>query len=81
MNPEIYKDVSQRLILDFNFKEKSDWLQQGTCPKCHKKELYTHADAPWVLRCGRLNKCGEEIHIKELYPDLFESFSDRYQPT
>ncbi|WP_299142043.1 toprim domain-containing protein [uncultured Vibrio sp.] len=81
MNPEIYKDVSQRLILDFNFKEKSDWLQQGTCPKCHKKELYTHADSPWVLRCGRLNKCGEEIHIKELYPDLFESFSDRYQPT
>ncbi|NOH85154.1 bifunctional DNA primase/helicase [Vibrio sp. 03-59-1] len=81
MNPEIYKNVYQRLMQDFSFKESSEWLQQGSCPKCHKKELYTGVASPWVLRCGRLNKCGEEVHIKELYPDLFESFSERFQPT
>ncbi|NOI31893.1 toprim domain-containing protein [Vibrio coralliilyticus] len=81
MNAEIYRDVYSRLLADFDFKEKDEWLQQGRCPKCHKKELYTRAQSPWVLRCGRLNKCGEEIHIKELYPDLFESFSQRFQPT
>lgn len=81
MNTEIHREVYARILSDFEFKEKGEWLQQGICPKCHKKELYTRADSPWLLRCGRLNKCGEEIHIKELYPDLFESFSERFQPT
>lgn len=81
MTPEIHKDVYQRIISEFQFKESGDWLQQGVCPKCHKKELYTHAQTPWVLRCGRVNKCGEEQHVKELYPEIFESFSERFQPT
>lgn len=81
MNTEIYQDVYPRLLSQFGFKENGDWLQQGTCPSCNKKELYARAESPWVLRCGRSNKCGEELHIKELYPDIFESFSDRYVST
>ncbi|KAG0166197.1 hypothetical protein DFQ30_007468 [Apophysomyces sp. BC1015] len=48
------------------------------CPICGKKELFTHADQPWVIRCGRANKCGWESHVKELYSDLFENWSQRF---
>ncbi|EEX0354188.1 bifunctional DNA primase/helicase, partial [Escherichia coli] len=81
MQPQLHQEITRRLLADFSFKEQGDWLRQGVCPDCQKKELYTNAISPWVLRCGRLNKCNAEIHIKEVYPDLFESWSDRYPPT
>lgn len=78
MNPDLLDDVRQRLT-EFEFKERAGWLRQGICPGCKKRELYTHADSPWVVKCGRLNNCGYEAHIKDLYPDLFEHWSKRYQ--
>jgi hypothetical protein len=79
MYPELHREVLPRLLNEFEFKEgKQGFLQQGRCPSCGKKELYTNAENPWVLRCGRLNKCGEELHIKDLFPDLFASWSDRF---
>lgn len=81
MNSRLQADIIRRLVNDFNFKEQGEWLRKGVCPDCKKKELYTSAEHPWVLRCGRLNKCQAEMHIKEVYPDLFESWSDRYPPT
>ncbi len=81
MQPQLHHQVTQRLLEDFSFRKQGDWLRQGVCPDCQHKELYTHATDPWVLRCGRLNKCNAEIHIKEVYPDLFESWSDRYPTT
>lgn len=80
MNPQLYHDVIARLQ-EFGFKEQQGWLRAGKCPECGKKELYTHAEAPWVVKCGRLNKCGYEATIKELYPDLFDKWSDKYFPT
>ena len=81
MRPELLADISRRLIGDFNFKEKGQWLQEGRCPDCGKREMYAKAESPWILRCGRLAKCGAEIAVKELYRDLFESWSDRYIAT
>lgn len=79
MYRELLQEVLPRLDQDFEFKEaKGGFLQQGKCPACGKKELYTNASSPWLLRCGRLNKCGETYHIKELYPELFNSWSDRF---
>ena len=81
MYPELYREVISRITRDYDLKEQKhggEFLQQGECPSCGKKELYTNKDNPWVLRCGRLNKCGDEFHIKDLYPDLFESWSDRF---
>lgn len=81
MDSELHKEITSRLQ-EFNFKPlKGDMLRGGECPSCGKKELYTNADHPWVLRCGRLNNCGEVYHVKELYPDLFDKWSDRYQAT
>lgn len=80
MAPDILDDALQRLT-EFQFKERGGWLRQGRCPSCNHKELYTKADSPWVIRCGRLNNCGYEVHIKELYPDIFEQWTSRYPAT
>lgn len=81
MNPSLHADISRYLDRDFEFKKSGNHLQQGICPTCKKKELYALADAPWVLHCGRLNKCGADFHVKDLYPDLFSNWSERYQTT
>ncbi|OZI26831.1 bifunctional DNA primase/helicase [Bordetella genomosp. 9] len=77
MKPDIHREVLARLE-PYGFKERAGWLRQGLCPACHKKELYTNAEHPWVLRCGRLNNCGWEGHVKELFPDIFDHWSKRY---
>ena len=79
MDSRLHADITARLDRDFELsKVENGWLRKGKCPNCGKKELYAHADHPWVLRCGRLEKCGYEAHIKDLYSELFESWSDRY---
>ncbi len=81
MRTELLNAVLPRLLNDYGFKENGRWLQEGRCPQCGKKALFAHADSPWTLRCGRENKCGAQWHIKDLYPDFFESWSDRYPAT
>ncbi len=81
MNPQLHTEIRQKLDRDFAFKTRGEYLRQGKCPSCGKKEVYARADAPWVLRCGRLNKCGAEFHVKELYPEVFESWGDRFKAT
>jgi hypothetical protein len=83
MNPTLHADVTRELINQFGLKPntKGDWLQNGTCPECKKKELFANAEHPWVVKCGRENNCKYERHVKELYPDLFENWSDRYKVT
>ena len=79
MKPDLHAEVINRLSKDYNFEKQSDsYLQKGICPNCGERELYTHKEHPWLLRCGRLNKCGNDIHIKDIYSDLFESWSDRF---
>ena len=82
MNYDLFKEVRQRIAADFGLnKQKGKWLQGGKCPACNQKELYANADAPWVLYCGRLDKCGASIYIKEEYRELFDDWSARYQRT
>ncbi|MDT3735540.1 MAG: toprim domain-containing protein [Denitratisoma sp.] len=81
MDQRLHSDIVSRLERDYGFEAKKDWLRKGKCPSCGKKEMYTSAEHPWVLRCPRGNKCGAEYHVKELYPELFASWSDRYKPT
>jgi hypothetical protein len=79
---ELLNELLPRLKRDFGFSEKGDWLREGKCPECNaKKSLYTHADHPWVLRCGRLDSCGAEISVKQSYPDIFDDWSKRHKPT
>jgi hypothetical protein len=81
MNHQLHSDITSRLERDYGFKPSGTWLTKGKCPSCDKKEMFTSAEHPWVLRCGRANKCGVEFHVKEIYSDLFESWGDRYKAT
>ncbi len=82
MQADLRHEVLARLSeFKFNEKVQGNFLREGICPSCKKKELYINAEAPWVAICGRLNNCGERFHVKELYPDLFDSWSNRYKST
>jgi hypothetical protein len=81
MIPSLHADVTKRLLADYELKDKGKWLREGRCPQCGKRELYTHAEAPWVVKCGRESKCGWEGHVKDLYSDLFDNWSDRFTVT
>ncbi|MDZ5456978.1 toprim domain-containing protein [Azohydromonas lata] len=76
MNADLQQDLLDAFD-EFDFKAKGGWLRRGKCPQCGERELYTNADHPWVLKCGRLNRCGYEEHVKARYPELFEDWSKR----
>lgn len=78
MRDDIQQDIVRRLINDYQMKARGEWLQQGVCPSCHKKELFTNKEQPWVVRCGRENKCGWQEETKTLYPDAFANFNQRF---
>lgn len=79
MKADLHRDVLRELG-EFEFKTEGRYLRKGICPQCRKKELYAVEEAPWVVRCGRVNNCGYEDHVKELYPALFEDWSKRAAP-
>ncbi|WP_297116088.1 toprim domain-containing protein [Thalassospira sp.] len=81
MTDDVRQEVVKRLIDDYRFKPVHDWLRQGRCPSCNRLELFTKATSPWVIKCGRENKCGHTANVKDLYPDAFGKFNERYPAT
>ena len=82
MRDDLLPEILRRVEGDYEFKQAAGgWLQGGKCPSCGKKELFAKADNPWVLKCGRLNKCGHMVYVKEEYPDIFDHWSKRYEQT
>ncbi len=77
----INEKVISRLKSEYQMKTSGEWLQKGICPNCGKKSLWTHAENPRIVKCNRLNKCGLEVHVKDLFDDLFKDWSKSYQPT
>jgi hypothetical protein len=83
MQEELRQKVLQRLELGYGLKPRSGthYMRGGRCPSCSQKELYVYAPKPWVVKCGREAKCGHELHVKDLYDDLFDDWSNRYPST
>lgn len=76
MQEEIRHQVLTRIERDYGLKHRSGlFMRGGKCPHCGKKELYTSHLKPWVLRCGRQAKCGQEVRVRDLYEDLFDDYS------
>nr|WP_300309247.1 toprim domain-containing protein [Halomonas sp.] len=78
MNPSLRQDILARLKRDYRAQERGQYLQKVQCPACGKREAYISAETPWMLKCGRENNCGAQIHVKELFPELFSSWTERY---
>jgi len=81
--------MSEALLLDetlkklsndpyLGFKNRGQYLQQGTCPECGKKELFVKKSDPWRVSCNRTNKCGYTETTRQLYPELYENYSKRF---
>ncbi len=83
MRPDLHRELTALLKRDYSFEDRGDWLRRGKCPQCTKgqRELYARAEAPWVLKCGRTDKCGWEGHVKDLYPEIFDDWSKRHRQT
>ncbi|WP_336981630.1 toprim domain-containing protein [Altererythrobacter fulvus] len=82
MEESLRQNILSRLRADYKFGAGGgDWLRGGRCPDCKGKELYIHAKHPWLLKCGRENKCGHEWSTRDLYGDLFDNWSDRHPQT
>lgn len=78
----LQNEIMKGLQAKFQFrKTKGDWLQEGTCPQCGKREAYCAAKEPKIVRCGRADRCGWEDSVRNLLPDLFEDWSKRVAPT
>lgn len=77
MQEQIRQQVLSRIERDYGLKHRlgTGYMRGGKCPHCSKKELYTNYEKPWVLRCGRKAKCGQEVRVRDLYDDLFDDYS------
>lgn len=86
MFPETQRQVEQKLEHVYGFKRKpstnGDKLR-GRCPDCNHKEssAWTFAEEPWIVFCPRKNECGHENHVRDLFPELFEKWEKRFEPT
>jgi len=75
-------EVIKALKRDFGFKKtRGEWLQEGTCPQCNKREAFCAAKEPKIVRCGRSERCGWEDTVRNLLPELFEDWSNRFPTT
>ena len=82
MRESLRADILPRLENDYGLKRagRSNYMRKGKCPACGKLEMYTFFDSPWMLHCGR-GKCGAQYHVKDLYSDLFNDWSERVPAT
>ncbi len=80
--PIDYQTVLNNLVRDYGFKSSGNgYLINGTCPDCSKRELFTDSNKPFTLKCNRLNKCGYEETIKDIYPEVFEDLTKKHPAT
>lgn len=79
MEHRLRANVIERLERDYQLKHMAgtQYMRKGICPAphCGQKTLYTFYDSPWMLICGRPEKCGHRVHVKEIYDDLFNDWS------
>lgn len=77
---KLIEDINDRLASEFDFKKRGAHIR-GKCPSCGEKEAWTSHSSPWVVFCGRANKCGASHTARSLFPDLFDNFSERFPTT
>ncbi|WP_379489027.1 bifunctional DNA primase/helicase [Novosphingobium soli] len=82
MRDDIRAALLPRLKDDFKWKRTGgEYLQGGKCPECSDHSVFAHGKNPWVLKCGRTNKCGWIGSARDLYPEIFDTWSNRYKTT
>lgn len=78
MQDQLRADILLRLQSDYEGVDRKGFMRRLRCPSCGKREAFVATDKPWMVKCGRESRCGDQHHVKELFPDLFDSWTDRY---
>ena len=79
MDANFASQILSALKAKFEFrKTRGNWLQEGKCPGCGERELFTAAEEPKMVKCGRTNNCGFETSVRDALPDLFEDWTKRF---
>lgn len=85
MNTNIKRDeeIVEALINDqnFNFKQGSKVLNKGRCPECNRKSLWVKINKPGRVYCDHQTTCGYTETTRNVYPELFENYSNRHPAT
>jgi len=76
-----YDPILERLQRDYGLKHRGDYLREGKCPDCGKRELFISAIEPHNLKCGRESKCSWSAKTRDLYPDLWKPLHELYPAT
>jgi len=79
---DTHKEIKNRLLNEnAKAREVDGKINHINCPSCGKPEAYAYATEPNVILCHRFNQCGAKTLTRELYPDLFNSFEERFPIT
>ena len=78
---DLVPEIQAHLSHDYAMKQSQKYLEQGICPSCHKKTLWTWRENPWNIQCNRQSKCAYEVTAKALYPELWQDLFKRHPPT
>lgn len=52
----------------------------GICPSCSEKKLWMFTSNPWTVQCDS-KSCGYKESTKELFPNLFQTYAERFDST
>lgn len=59
-------------------QDKGEYLRKGECPSCGKRELFVRKSQPYRVMCGREQKCGYTESTRDLLPQLFTNYVERF---
>ncbi len=62
-------------------REAGNKINGIKCPSCGKPDAFAHAHEPNTVMCHRNNQCGVNTLTRDMFPDLFISFGERFKPT
>lgn len=80
----ISQDIRKTLLENHTQAQVSTdkkYIRKLTCPICHKNEAFAYYDKPFSIVCPRSNKCGSTTSIKEVLPQFFQNFTERFPTT
>lgn len=77
--PEIRQRISNENPQSKKIEGK--YIRGITCPKCGENEAWSYYQKPLFVFCQRMNNCGVNTSIKEMYPDIFKELAEKFPPT
>jgi len=79
---DTHREIKRRLF-DENPKarEVGNKINGIACPCCGKPDSFAYANEPNVVMCHRNNQCGVNTLTRDMFPDLFTGFGERFKAT